>query len=342
MHKNPANLLFVDDDPNLLASLRRSLSPRQREWTMTFVDHPQKALEHFCECCPDVVISDQHMPRKSGLEMIATMQQRATWPVEYLLLTGSDEFSIALEAINSARVFRFLTKPCSMHDLQSSIEDALKQSRARLTGATALDVPETGDLAGAALDTFAAAVLVLDRKARLVYANQSAMTLLGEKNGLTLDRGGICRARDSDETARLHDLVETSCASLQGDTKFMSLRRADNVRDLSLAFTSTSREGQDNPGHVIAVVVDPETMPLPPPATLVDLLNLTQAEARIAHTIASGESLESAAQSGDITVSSARTYLKRIYSKTGVNRQADLARLVLTSPLSLMKRSGSF
>lgn len=339
MREKSANLLFIDDDPNLLASLRRSLIQRQHEWSMTFVDTPREALERFSACRPDVVISDQHMPEKSGLEMIATMQQRAAWPVEYLLLTGSDDFSIALEAINSARVFRFLTKPCSTDDLIASIEAALKQGRARVTPENTLETAGTIDLAGAALDTFAAAVLVLDRNARLIYANQSAMTLLGEKNGLTLDRGGICRARNSDETARLHDLVEAGCDDLRGDTKFMSLRRTDSVRDLSLAFTSTSR---DSPGHVIAVVVDPETMPLPPPATLVDLLNLTQAEARIAHTIASGESLESAAQSGDITVSSARTYLKRIYSKTGVNRQADLARLVLTSPLSLMKRSSSF
>lgn len=339
MQKTRPEILFVDDDVNLLASLRRSLSNRADKWNMCFESDPHRALIDFKKMQPCIVVSDQQMPKLDGLDMILAMQELATWPVEYLLLTGSGDFSIAVEAINSTRVFRFLTKPCSASDLEKSIEDALsvisERSSDQDVGNGLFDSP-----AAAALDMLSASFLVLDEKARLVYANQSAVALLGEKNGLQLDQGGICRGKDAAETAKLHQAIANCFAGSGEDTRFISMTRACEGRDLPLAIAQT-KQPQATTGHVMAVVVDPETMALPSPEALVDLLKLTLAEAKIAHTIASGESLELAADEGGITVSSARTYLKRVYAKTGVNRQADLARLVLSSPLSMMKHTGT-
>lgn len=57
---------------------------------------------------------------------------------------------------------------------------------------------------------------------------------------------------------------------------------------------------------------------------------LTPAEARLAHALLLGETLEQAAEKNGITLSSARTYLKRIFSKTNTNRQAELIRKLIT------------
>ena len=62
------------------------------------------------------------------------------------------------------------------------------------------------------------------------------------------------------------------------------------------------------------------------------LFGLTESESRLASAIASGDSIDGAAESMGVTVSTARTYLKQVFAKTGTSRQGDLVRMVLTSP----------
>jgi DNA-binding CsgD family transcriptional regulator len=56
---------------------------------------------------------------------------------------------------------------------------------------------------------------------------------------------------------------------------------------------------------------------------------LTPAEARLAALLAEGKHLDAAAALLGITLHTARTHLKRIFSKTAAQSQADLVRLVL-------------
>jgi DNA-binding CsgD family transcriptional regulator len=65
------------------------------------------------------------------------------------------------------------------------------------------------------------------------------------------------------------------------------------------------------------------------------LYGLTPAESRLAAKIAEGRSLEQAAVMLNITTETARSYIKRILSKTGVKRQAELVRLLLLGPAYL-------
>ena len=74
-----------------------------------------------------------------------------------------------------------------------------------------------------------------------------------------------------------------------------------------------------DPGHAISV--DRER--------LQRFYKLTPAEARLAALLAEGKHLDDAAATLAITLHTARTHLKRIFSKTDVQSQADLVRLVL-------------
>lgn len=77
-----------------------------------------------------------------------------------------------------------------------------------------------------------------------------------------------------------------------------------------------------------------------PPETVVGrLFDLTPSEALLATRLAEGFSLSAAAEDLGLTESSARTYCKRIFSKTGTNRQAELVRLILKSvaPLGIQE-----
>jgi DNA-binding CsgD family transcriptional regulator len=65
-----------------------------------------------------------------------------------------------------------------------------------------------------------------------------------------------------------------------------------------------------------------------PPSVLHGLFDLTPAEARIAAALAAGSPLADAASAGGVTVKTARTYLERIFSKTGTRRQGELVALL--------------
>ncbi|MEK7722895.1 MAG: response regulator, partial [Acidobacteriota bacterium] len=57
------NILFVDDEPNILDGLQRMLRPMRHEWQMFFANSGREALHLLDETSIDVVISDMKMPR---------------------------------------------------------------------------------------------------------------------------------------------------------------------------------------------------------------------------------------------------------------------------------------
>lgn len=65
------------------------------------------------------------------------------------------------------------------------------------------------------------------------------------------------------------------------------------------------------------------------------LYNLTQAEARLTQQLALGRTVEEAAQCLEVTANTAKTHLKRVFTKMGVRRQAELLQAVYSSPLWL-------
>ena len=70
---------------------------------------------------------------------------------------------------------------------------------------------------------------------------------------------------------------------------------------------------------------------VPSPAVLRGLFDLTPAEARFASALVSGRAVKEASRSVGITESSGRTYLTRIFAKTGTHRQAELVTLLTTA-----------
>lgn len=88
---------------------------------------------------------------------------------------------------------------------------------------------------------------------------------------------------------------------------------------------------------VVVTEVKPDAS-APIPQILSVLLDLTPAEARLAAALASGKTLRQAAMDMNIAFGSARTYLARIFGKTGTNQQSQLVAL-LNSAKSL--QSGS-
>ena len=112
-------VLFVDDEPHVLESLRDALRPRRREWSMRFETSGAAALEALEEAPYDVVVSDMRMPGMDGAELLGLVHRRHPNTVR-VVLSGYAELEIVARA--AAVAHRFLAKPCDLQELVRVIE----------------------------------------------------------------------------------------------------------------------------------------------------------------------------------------------------------------------------
>jgi putative nucleotidyltransferase with HDIG domain len=120
------SVLFVDDEPNVLDGLRRSLRGFRREWDMRFAPGGAAALATLGEAQADVVVSDMRMPGMNGDELLAEVRRRHPQTVR-IVLTGE----CARETMTrvTALAHRVLTKPCDPDELRSAIQQAFALQR---------------------------------------------------------------------------------------------------------------------------------------------------------------------------------------------------------------------
>lgn len=112
---NPAwTLLAVDDEPNILAALRRLF--RATGWRVLTAGHAEEALDLLAKEPVDAVLSDMRMPGMDGVQFLERVSQG--WPrTARLLLTGQAELGSTIAAINRGRLHRYITKPWNDDEL---------------------------------------------------------------------------------------------------------------------------------------------------------------------------------------------------------------------------------
>ncbi|WP_028239829.1 ATPase, T2SS/T4P/T4SS family [Stutzerimonas azotifigens] len=120
----PYRLLLVDDEPNILAALRRVL---QREnYDVHFARNGFEALR-ILETKPiNLIISDFMMPGMNGSELLAKV--REGWPeIIRIMLTGHANTEAVMGSVKDGAVYRFILKPWNDDDLRLTIALALEQ-----------------------------------------------------------------------------------------------------------------------------------------------------------------------------------------------------------------------
>ncbi|MCU0713638.1 MAG: response regulator [Pirellula sp.] len=121
------NVLFVDDEANVLSGLRRLLRGQRAIWDMDFACSGAEALKIMEEKSIDVIVSDMRMPRMNGAELLSTVSNRYPKTVR-LILSGQSEQEKVLRSIGPAH--QFLAKPCDPDVLIGTINRACNlQSR---------------------------------------------------------------------------------------------------------------------------------------------------------------------------------------------------------------------
>jgi DNA-binding CsgD family transcriptional regulator len=193
------------------------------------------------------------------------------------------------------------------------------------------------NIALTALNLIPVGVILLDGRGRLLSLNRRARSILDQGDGLSLGVDGLQAVRPQDRR-RLDGLLAPIL-----NPEASPERRA--------ALCPISRTSMNPPYSLLAVPVTPQSDFLWNTAVrgavfisapegsetasghvLGALYGLTGTEARLAVQLMRGFSVDLSSRRVNISIHSARTYLKRIFAKTGVNRQGDLIRLLLDGP----------
>lgn len=119
-------VLCVDDEPNVLAGLERTLFDHFGVVTAT---GGAAALDLIASEGPfAIVVSDMRMPEMDGAAFLSRVRETSPDTVR-ILLTGQAEINSAIAAVNEGNIFRFLCKPCPQDTLLQSLEAAAEQYR---------------------------------------------------------------------------------------------------------------------------------------------------------------------------------------------------------------------
>ncbi len=133
-------VLFVDDDPAVLAGLERSLRPQRERWEMDFVDRADRAMARIRQHRYHVVVSDMNMPGTDGPALLRAVRDESPTTVR-IILSG---YSAQRSAVRSLAVAHtFLAKPCDPALLEAAID------RASLVEAMLANCPLRAELGGA-------------------------------------------------------------------------------------------------------------------------------------------------------------------------------------------------
>jgi two-component system probable response regulator PhcQ len=117
-------ILIVDDNRDVLASLRRTL--RRCAFDLTCIDRPELAVEALERDHFDLMLCDIDMPVLNGHEVMAKACELQPAMVR-VFVTGAGNMDAAVRAINEGEVHRFVRKPFDANNLRNLVREALER-----------------------------------------------------------------------------------------------------------------------------------------------------------------------------------------------------------------------
>jgi len=199
-------LLLVDDEDNILSSLKRLL--RRDGYTILTACNAAEGLKRLAETEVDVILSDQRMPGMTGVEFLRRAKELYPDSIR-MVLSGYTELQSIIDAVNEGAIYKFLTKPWDDERLRGHVAEAFRQKdladenrrlatqvenantdyielTARLEHVITQQREQAALLAASAggmrevLDSLPAPVLGIDPDGTLAFINNAAEALLPE------------------------------------------------------------------------------------------------------------------------------------------------------------------
>ncbi|HET6431756.1 hypothetical protein [Dyella sp.] len=176
-------------------------------------------------------------------------------------------------------------------------------------------------------------VIVLGARGAVVHVNAAAEATLAQGDRLRRSGRGIAATDPSDER-RLQQAVQSVRALSPASPGAVSPRLVLGKRRpgwpliITLLPAQRALLGGGDGREVLLHVVDAGRPSCLSARTLCDEFGLTAREAALAEQLAHGATLHEAARTLEISVGTARQYLKAVFASVGVHSQADLLRII--------------
>jgi diguanylate cyclase len=117
------SLLVVDDEPAVLAAMGTLVGKDFEVLTAESADAAQAILERRPV---DLVLTDQKMPRRTGVQLLEWVRENFPRTVR-LLMSSYAELDDAIDAINRGHVYHYLPKPWRIEQLRQVLRNAAEK-----------------------------------------------------------------------------------------------------------------------------------------------------------------------------------------------------------------------
>ena len=268
---------------------------------------------------------------------------------EWMRHSGAQNgLNVRLDGPNDSRIVWALADPVEaggwhaaqlemIHRLLPHIRQFVQIRRA-VAGAEAL-----GGSLSELLDNTRVGVIHLDWRGRIIEANDRARDTLRQGDGL-FDEDGFLHARLQSDNARLETLLGQALPTFSGQAASgsMTVRRPAGLPRLAVHLSPVPARQMDfglRPVAALVLAVDPGSRPRIDSDLVAAALELTPSESQVATLLAEGKTVRDIAVATRRQANTVYWFLKQVYDKHGISRQAELVRLVLSlSELSWLGR----
>lgn len=240
-------------------------------------------------------------------------------------------------ADDMSRCCILLFRDADQGDFGPPENDALRSFMGYLDRAVALnkrfiDMAGQYKTARMVVDSAPRGIVAIGQAGQIVYSNDEADRILSERDGLYLSdnsvnfRDGAARKKFTAfiESARQHHDAQSGAPHITAVVRRMTKKPAYQMLAYGLAFEQGKAALNENEALAVLIIQDPASNIQVRVELLQTFYNLSLAEARLAAALYKGSHLTEAAASLHISVNTARSQLRGIFKKVGVNSQATL------------------
>ena len=280
-------------------------------------------------------LPDSRLAHAAGLFTDEEKKTSVVWNEALPLIGMQDGLTVRLDGPGGSRIFWSLADPADGDGWPSgrirTVQRLLPHLRQFVRVRQALaDADGLNASLAALLDSTAAGIVQIDRRRRIVAANDRALDLLRGQDGL-LDEDGFLRAPGPADDDRLQQLLARVLAPLPGASGSLALTRPSGSLPLVLhVIPRTPREDGISPtlAAALVLIVDPGARPPVDPALVQATLDISPAQSRVAAMLAEGRSVRDIAVAVGRSENTVRWHIRRIFEKHDITRLAQLVQLV--------------
>ncbi|PIQ15552.1 MAG: two-component system response regulator [Flavobacteriales bacterium CG18_big_fil_WC_8_21_14_2_50_32_9] len=120
IQKSKINVLYIDDEKENLASFKATF---RRFFTIHTANSAKKGEEILAKNDIEIVLTDQRMPEKTGVEFLESIIKKYPDPIR-ILVTGYSDIDAVIDAVNKGQIYKYIQKPWETEYMKKLINES--------------------------------------------------------------------------------------------------------------------------------------------------------------------------------------------------------------------------